>query len=132
MGASRYVALYRTKLARVLLAQDRDEAAAAELERAQDVRDAPAWRIADARVRARRGRTEEAVVLARDVVASLIDRDNITAHAELLVDLAEVLRAHGDLDSAAAALEEAIALHEEKGNVLPAERCRELLAATAG
>ena len=132
MGASRYVALYRTKLARVLLAQDRDEDAAAELERAQDVRDAPAWRIADARVRARRGETEEAVVLAREVVASLVDRDNITAHAELLVDLAEVLRAHGDLDSAAAALEEAIALHEEKGNVLPAEQCRELLAATAG
>ena len=132
MGASRYVALYRTKLARVLLSQDRDEDAAAELEQAQAVRDAPAWRIADARVRARRGKTEEAVVLARETVASMVDRDNITARAELLVDMAEVLRAHGDLASASAALAEAIALHEEKGNVLPAEQCRELLAATAG
>ena len=132
MGASRYVAIYRTRLARVLLAQDRDEDAAAELEQAQDVRDAATWRIADARVRARRGKTEEAVALARETVASMVDRDNITAHAELLVDMAEVLRAHGDLASASAALADAIALHEEKGNVLPAEQCRELLAATAG
>src|SRR5687768_209404 len=46
MGATRYVALYRTKLARVLLAQDRSEDAAAELEHARDLGDAPAWRIA--------------------------------------------------------------------------------------
>ncbi len=81
---------------------------------------------------ARRGETEEAVALAREAVASWSTRDNITAHAEILVDLAEVLRAHGDLAGAAAALAEAVALHEEKGNVLPAEQCRELLAATAG
>ena len=81
---------------------------------------------------ARRGETEEAVALAREAVASMADSDNITAHAEILVDLAEVLRAHGDLAGAADALAEAVALHEEKGNVLPAERCRELLAATAG
>ena len=83
-------------------------------------------------MRARRGKTEEAVALARETVASMVDRDNITAHAELLVDMAEVLRAHGDVASASAALADAIALHEEKGNVLPAEQCRELLAATAG
>ena len=57
--------------------------------------------------------------------------DDITAHAETLVDLAEVLRAHDDLVGAADALVEAIALHEEKGNVLPAERCRQLLATVA-
>jgi hypothetical protein len=55
--------------------------------------------------------------------------DNITAHAETLVDFAEVLREHGDLSGAADALAEAVALHEEKGNVLPAEHCRQLLAA---
>ena len=37
MGASRYVALYRTKLARVLVEQGRNDDAAAELEQAQDI-----------------------------------------------------------------------------------------------
>ena len=54
--------------------------------------------------------------------------DDITAHAEILVDLAEVLRAHGDAAGAAAALAEALALHEEKGNLVAAEHCRRLLA----
>ena len=63
----------------------------------------------------------------------MADSDNITAHAEILADFAEVLRAHGDLVGAADALAAAVGLHEEKGNVLPARRCRELLAAiTAG
>ncbi len=58
---------------------------------------------------------------------------DITKNAEALVDLAEVLRAHGDLAGAGDALTEAVALHEEKGNVLPAERCRQLLVTfTAG
>ena len=132
MGASRYVALYRTKLARVLVAQGRDEDAArrAGAGKGHSRRRAP-WKVARARVLARRGETEEAVALAREAVASMADSDDITAHAEILVDLAEVLRAHGDLVGAAAALAEAVALHEEKGNVLPAERCRELLATIA-
>jgi hypothetical protein len=55
-------------------------------------------------------------------------RDNITARAEILVHLAEVLRASGDPGGASEALALAISLHEEKGNVLNAERCRRLLA----
>ena len=131
MGAERYVALYRTKLAHVLISQGRDEDAVAELEQAEDTYSDPAWKSARARVLGRRGMTEEAVTLARDAVALLSRSDNITARADLLVDLAEVLRAHGDLDGAAAALTEAVALHEEKGNVLPADRCRRLLTAVA-
>jgi hypothetical protein len=55
-------------------------------------------------------------------------RDNITARAEILVHLAEVLRAGGDPRGASEALALAISLHEEKGNVLNAEQCRRLLA----
>ena len=132
MGASRYVALYRTKLAHVLVAQGRDDDALAELEQARDPHgDAAQWKVARARVLARRGETEEAVALAREAVASGTASDDITAHAEILVSFAEVLRAHGDLIGATAALDEAVGLHEEKGNVLPAERCRELLATIA-
>ena len=62
MGASRYVALYRTRLAHVLVAQGRDEDALAELEQTRDVYgDAPKWKTARARVLARRGETDEAV-----------------------------------------------------------------------
>ena len=129
MGASRYVALYRTKLARVLVEQGRNEDASAELEQARDIYGDPAWKAAGALLLARRGETEEAVGLAREAIASMADSDNITAHAEILADFAEVLRAHGDLVGAAEALAAAAGLHEEKGNVLPARRCRELLAA---
>jgi tetratricopeptide (TPR) repeat protein len=131
MGASRYAALYHTKLARVLVAQGQDEDAVAELEQATDIYGDPAWKATRARVLARRGETEEAVMLAREAIASMTDSDNITARAEILVDLAEVLRADGDLPGAATALIEAVNLHEEKGNALPAERCRELLASSA-
>ena len=132
MGASRYVALYRTQLARVLLEQGRNDDAAAELEQARDIYNGdPAWKAADALLLARRGETEEAVALAREALASMADSDNITAHAEVLVDVAEVLRAHGDLAGAADSLAAAVVLHDEKGNVLAARRCRQLLAAIA-
>ena len=133
MGALHYVSLYRTRIAHVLVAQGRDDDALAELEQArQHIHgEAPSWKAARARVLARRGETEEAVTLAGEAVASMARTGDITKHAETLVDLAEVLRAHGDLVGAGDALTEAVALHEEKGNVLPAERCRQLLATFA-
>jgi len=130
MGASRYVSMYRVHLARVLVAQGRDEHASAELEETQDVYGwSPFWLAARALVLARRGAFEEAVAVAREAAAGSSAGDDITQRATILTDVAEVLRAHGDLTGAAEALAEAVALHEEKGNVLPAQRCRELLAA---
>ena len=123
MGASRYVALYRRLLADVLLAQGRTNEAAAELEHARPIYGhAAAWKASQARVLARRGETEAAVALAREAAGAMVDSDDLTVHAETLERLAEVLRAHGDDAGAAAALAEAIALHEQKGNVLPAAR----------
>ena len=49
------------------------------------------------------------------------------ASAQELVDLSEVLRAAGDLAGAEAALEQAINLNDEKGNVVAAQQCRERL-----
>ena len=130
MGALRYVALYRTRIANALLEQGRDDDALAELEQAEHIQgDTPSWKAAHARVLARRGSTKQAVALAREATASLDHDGNITAHAETLVFLAEVLRADGDNTGAAAALAEAVVLHEQKGNLLPAEQCRRLLAA---
>jgi tetratricopeptide (TPR) repeat protein len=130
MGASRYVALYRTRLAHVLVDLGRDDDARQELEQARAVSEGAApWRTAQARLLARRGRSEEAAALARGAVASIAGSVDLTGRAEALTYLAEVLEASGDAAGAAEALAEALGLHEEKGNVLPAHRCRALLAA---
>jgi tetratricopeptide (TPR) repeat protein len=129
MRASRYEAIYRTGLAGVLLDQGRVEESVAELEQARELGSyAPIWRSNRARALARNGQIDEAVEEARAAADAMAGRDNITARAEILVHLAEVLRASGDPGGASEALALAISLHEEKGNVLNAERCRRLLA----
>ncbi len=50
------------------------------------------------------GRIDEALDEAREAAAAMAGSDNITAHAEVLVHLAEVLRASGDPDGASEAL----------------------------
>ena len=70
MGALRYVALYRTRIANALLEQGRDDDALAELEQAEHTQgDTPSWKAAHARVLARRGSTKQAVALAREAVS---------------------------------------------------------------
>jgi hypothetical protein len=49
-------------------------------------------------------------------------------HADALVDLAEVHRAQDEDGEAAAALKQAVALYDEKGYVLCADRARAALA----
>lgn len=48
--------------------------------------------------------------------------------AQTLVDISDVLIVAGDRAAAEAALTEAIALNEEKGNTVSAQQCRERLA----
>ncbi|TML16521.1 MAG: tetratricopeptide repeat protein [Actinobacteria bacterium] len=90
--------------------------------------DAPLWKSNRARALARLGRIDDAVELAREAANSIARSDNITSEAEVLVHLAEVMRAAGDADDASEALTQAVALHQEKGNILNAEQCRQLLA----
>ena len=124
MGALHYVSLYRTRIL-VLLEEDR-------LRLPGLVPDAPHGEQVLEQV-APLGRPEhgEGAAEHREGVLSMARTGDITKHAETLADLAEVLREHGDLAGAGDALKEAVALHEEKGNVLPAERCRQLLATFA-
>ncbi len=128
MGAARYVALYRVRIAHVLIAQGRYEDASGELEQAADLYSGTGiWKTAHARVLAARGETEAAVELASEAAQEIAANDDLTTNAETLVDLAEVRRAAGDGPGAANALADAIALHQEKGNVVAAERCRKRL-----
>jgi tetratricopeptide (TPR) repeat protein len=130
MGTKRYSSYVRAQLARVMHEQGREDEALELLEQAEgegtgeNIRFQLQWRTARARVLAGRSETAEAARLARGAVEIVAATDNINAHADALVDLAEVLRAGGNETEAAAALEEAVALYEEKGNALCADRAR--------
>jgi tetratricopeptide (TPR) repeat protein len=129
MGAAQYVALYRVRLSRVLNEQGRHDEAAGLLDEAAELyAGLPWWKSNRARVLAARGAVAEAVALAGEAAAQEAGSDDITAVAQTLVDVSEVLRAAADRTGAEAALTEAIVLNEEKGNVVAAERCRERLA----
>jgi DNA-binding SARP family transcriptional activator len=105
------------------------------------VDDAPAptdreWQIKrrgiPARLLARRGRLEEAERLAREGVALAADCEFLVLHADVLLDLAEVLDLAGRREDAAATAAEAVSLYERKGNAASArsaERTRRELAA---
>ena len=134
MGTKRYSSYVRAQLARVVLEQGRVAEAAELLALAEqegtdkNLRFQLQWRTAKAKVLAARGETVAAEQLAREAVEIVAATDNINAHADALVELAEVLRAAGDETDASAALEEAVALYEEKGNALCADRARAAIA----
>jgi tetratricopeptide (TPR) repeat protein len=119
-------------LAQALLGLGRDDEAEQWLERGRQT--APSeeqfpqmlWRQARGKLLARRGELEEGERLAREAVALAEETDMLNAHADALVDLAEVLALGGR--DARAELESALALYEQKGNLVMAERTRSRLA----
>ena len=77
-----------------------------------------------ARLLARRGHFEEAEKLAREGVTLAADSEFVVLHADVLLDLAEVLRLAGRSEEAAVTAAEAVSLYERKGNVASARRAR--------
>ena len=98
MGAARYVALYRTRLAHVLVAQGRDDGGGRRARAARQAttaaRRSGIWRTRGCSPTAARPRRQPPSHARPST--SWQGNDDITAHAEILVDLAEVLPAHGD------------------------------------
>jgi class 3 adenylate cyclase/tetratricopeptide (TPR) repeat protein len=86
------------------------------------------WRRVRAKLLARRGDLGEAERLAREATARAARTDLLDDRAQALADLAEVFRLGGRPEESAGALEEAIHLHEQKGNVVAAELLRAVLA----
>jgi class 3 adenylate cyclase/tetratricopeptide (TPR) repeat protein len=133
-GAKWYAATVRALLARAVQLQGREAEAEELLDQAEaegtpeNITFQRLRRAARAHLLAGRGETKEAARLAREAVDIVAATDQINAHANALVDLADILRADGDEDGSAAALEQALELYEEKGNVLGAERVRAALA----
>jgi tetratricopeptide (TPR) repeat protein len=124
----------RADLAHVLYAQGRDAEALELIDQvrresfATNPRLQVRWRTALAKLLARGGETAEAARLAREAVSLAAATDNITLHADALVDLADVLRAERQNAEASAALEHAAVLYEEKGYEFCADRARAALA----
>jgi len=82
-----------------------------------------------ARVRAHQGRVGEAELLAREAVAELEETDFLTDRADVLTDAAHVLQVAGRAGEAADALDLALTLYEQKGDVVTPPRIRTTLDA---
>jgi class 3 adenylate cyclase len=120
-------------LALALLGEGRTDEAEAPLELTsrwilEDDSDAQiSFLRARAKLAGARGDPAEAQALARRAVERAANGDDLNAHADALVDLAEALDVAARRDEAAAAQREALELYERKGNVVAAEHVRQLL-----
>ena len=102
--------------------------------RLNDVFSQTLWRSVRAKALARLGESGLAVELAREAVAQTSGSDFLFPLAEATADLAEVLSVAGREQEAREAVEEAVRLHELKGNSEGAARVRALAGSgfTAG
>jgi tetratricopeptide (TPR) repeat protein len=121
-------------LAEALYLQGRDEDAeplteiSEQLAAREDLLTQVVWRRVRAKVMARQGRVDEAEDLAQEAVSISESTDFLNTRADALVDLAHVHRRAGRLDEARTAVATGLALYEEKGNEVAAERTRADLA----
>ena len=115
-------------LSRLLRDQGRDmealrlnesaEAAAAE----DDVDTQALWRLIRAPIVARLDSTDKAEELARSAVELALKTDAPALKADALTALAEVLRIAGQREDALEAIQQAIALYAEKGDLVSKSR----------
>jgi DNA-binding SARP family transcriptional activator len=87
-----------------------------------------AWRPVRAKALARRGAFDAAESVIAETLAFAAGSDFLNAHGDALLGGAEVLQLAGRPREALPAVEQAIALFEQKENVVSAERARSLLA----
>ena len=132
IGELGYLASATPLLLDALYRQGRDDEALQLTERwhpdrltvPEDVDAQVGWRSVRAKLLARRGELADAEKLAREAVAQVASTDDIQLRAEALTALAEVLRVAQRHDEAEIALGEALALYEQKGNVVAAATVR--------
>jgi tetratricopeptide (TPR) repeat protein len=97
----------------------------------EDVDAQAGWRRVRGKVLSRLGEFQEAERVAREAVAISSSTDYLDLGARSLADLGEVLRLAGRPEEAAAALAEAVRLHEAKGNMVELRRLQALVADAA-
>jgi len=124
-------------LSRSTFLQGRLEEAWRFLQRSQDVGEPGVvgsrvlWNRMRARLLAAEGKSTEAIGAARAAVA-LEDDDAIGGRANALTDLGEVLESAGNRSEAIACFDEAVRLHERKGDVVSTARVRNRSIELAG
>ncbi len=85
------------------------------------------WRCVRAKVLARGGEAVEAERLAREALELVAPTDDLHRRGDTCTDLAEVLRLSGRVAEAVPLVEEAVRLHERKGNLASAAQARAML-----
>jgi hypothetical protein len=136
MGEQSYLSTTAAFLARAVFSQGRyDEAeritrVSADSASDDDLITQAMWRGIRAGVLARR-RDPDAERLARESVALSLDTDCLNMQADALVDLAETLRLLDRRGEGADVLAQAIALYNQKGNVVSATSVATLLGRAA-
>ena len=132
MGDLGHLASYGPALADALIPQGRFEEALMLTEEAERVAiqgdmDAQVhWRRVRAKIFAHRERVDEAIALATEAADLARRTDDLDKVGRSLLDLAEVLSLAGRVEAKTAACD-AIEVFERKGNIVLAERARELL-----
>ena len=122
-----------SELAQALYAQQRYVDARVVAARAEECAprdDVPAqfaWRGVSAKLRAREGLLDKAEPLALEAVSLADSTDSPCQRADVLLDLAEVKRVLDKPEEAVRAIERAIRLYMQKGDVLSSQRARGLL-----
>jgi predicted ATPase/class 3 adenylate cyclase len=134
MGERGFLSTIAGFLAHALYAQgeyeeaERFSRASEEAAATDDVQSQVLWRTARAKVCARRGEGQHAESIAREAL-QLADRtDLVNTQADVLLDLAEVLRLAGRVDEALAAAEESERRYREKGNLSSLARAHQTAA----
>jgi tetratricopeptide (TPR) repeat protein len=135
MGEKGYLSTMAATLAFVLSSQGRHEEAEVYVQQARELgaKDDRStqlyWRCAQAEVLASRGEIDEALRLLQEVQELVDNTDTTIDRAAALLSRAFVEEAAGNRDRARIALEQALGLLEEKGDVTAAAYTRGLLDA---
>jgi predicted ATPase/class 3 adenylate cyclase len=134
MGERGLLSTVSAELAETAYAQGRDQEAegfaaiSEQLAGLKDVASQIGWRMIRARALARRGSLDEADALAREGLELAERTDNLGSQGSALLALAEIGEAAGRSEEAGRLLDRARELFERKGNVVAAEKVRELRA----
>jgi tetratricopeptide (TPR) repeat protein len=136
IGERGVLARVAAALARALFEQGQDDEAARLAERSADIGSADvasqiSLQAVRARLLVRRGDIEAAEALAQEALRVAAATDDINQHARVLLDLAHILELRGRTEDAFGAVQQAVTLFEQKGNVVSAEAAKGLFPTLA-
>jgi DNA-binding SARP family transcriptional activator len=135
MGDRASLATVAAELADALYQQGRFDEAGEWLDLAEkhspadDVSAQYSWRRVRAKLLARTGELAAAETLGLESADLAARTDALNDRADVLIGLAEILQLAGQSEAAAARIEQALALCEQKGNVVTARQARVMLSA---